>query len=89
MCTYSLVPITLAPAQLLTCQEPVMESRVQLVACLLIPYYYPKCALLHARLKKLYFFQIVKEQNNSDLEKIKQKSQPVPPDDLRLNSCTR
>jgi len=32
------------------------------------------------RLKKLYFFQIVKEQNNSDLEKIKPKS-----DDLRLS----
>src|SRR6476661_1558318 len=43
-------------------------------------YYYPKCALLHARLKKLYFFQIVKEQNNSDLEKIKPKS-----NDLRLS----
>jgi len=37
-------------------------------------YYYPKCAFLRARLKKLYFFQIVKEQNNSDLEKIKSKS---------------
>src|SRR5690242_16625613 len=30
-------------------------------------YYYPKCALLHARLKKLYFFQIVKERNSIDL----------------------
>src|SRR5215213_6096352 len=39
-----------------------IEIRVQLVACLLIPYYYPKCAFLHARLKKLYFFQIVKER---------------------------
>jgi len=49
---------------------------------LLILDYYPKClvsllAQLTKRLKKLYFFQIVKEQNNSDLEKIKPKSQPV------------
>ncbi|VXB05325.1 hypothetical protein MASSI9I_60432 [Massilia sp. 9I] len=29
---------------------------------MLILDYYPKCALLHARLKKLYFFQIVKER---------------------------
>ena len=71
MCTYSLVPITLAPADN---RERYRKSRVQRVACLLILDYYPKCALLHARLKKLYFFQIVKEQNNSDLEKTKPKT---------------
>ena len=59
MCTYSLVPITLAPADN---RDRHRKSRVQLVACLLILDYYPKCALLHARLKKLYFFQIVKER---------------------------
>jgi hypothetical protein len=30
-------------------------------------YDYPKCAFLHARLKKLYFVQIVKERNSIDL----------------------
>jgi hypothetical protein len=78
MCTYSLVPITLAPTD---SRERHRKSRVQLVACLLIRYYYPKClvsllAQLAKRLKKLYFFQIVKERKNSDLEKIKPKSQP-------------
>ena len=77
MCTYSLVPITLAPADN---RERYRNQEYSLIACLLILDYYPKCALLHARLKKLYFFQIVKEQNNSDLEKIKPKS-----DDLRLS----
>ena len=40
--------------------------------------YYPKClasllSQLTKRLKKLYFFQIVKERKNSDLEKTKPK----------------
>ena len=58
MCTYSLVPITLAPAD----NRERYRIKIQRVACLLILDYYPKCALLHARLKKLYFFQIVKER---------------------------
>jgi hypothetical protein len=37
------------------------------------------------RLKKLYFFQIVKERKNSDLEKTKPKSHQLFADDLRLN----
>ena len=59
MCTYSLVPITLAPADN---RERHRNQEYSLIACLLILDYYPKCALLHARLKKLYFFQIVKER---------------------------
>ena len=59
MCTYSLVPITLAPA---TKQGAFIGIRSTTLLRLLIRYYYPKCALLHARLKKLYFFQIVKER---------------------------
>ena len=69
MCTYSLVPITLAPADN---RERYRNQEYSLIACLLILDYYPKClvsllAQLTKRLKKLYFFQIVKEQNNSDL----------------------
>ena len=59
MCTYSLVPITLAPADN---RDRHRNQEYSLIACLLILDYYPKCALLHARLKKLYFFQIVKER---------------------------
>jgi hypothetical protein len=36
-------------------------------------YYYPKNAPFGTLLKKTYFFQIFKEQNNRDLEKIKLK----------------
>ncbi|MCA1858487.1 hypothetical protein LE190_21535, partial [Massilia oculi] len=72
MCTYSLVPITLAPADN---RDRHRNQEYSLIACLLILDYYPKCALLHARLKKLYFFQIVKERKNSDLEKTKPKPQ--------------
>ena len=46
---------------------------VQRVACLLI-LTTTLSVCFRTRLKKLYFFQIVKEQNNSDLEKIKPKS---------------
>ena len=71
MCTYSLVPITLASG----CSPESGHSSRSTACCMFVDtfYYYPKCALLHARLKKLYFLQIVKEQNNSDLEKIKPK----------------
>jgi hypothetical protein len=76
MCTYSLVPITLAPAD--NRERHSFKSTAVLLVLIQQIYFYPKQSntpfdALHC-LIKLYFFQIVKERKNSDLEKTKPKS---------------
>src|SRR4051812_5044308 len=63
MCTYSLVPITLASPP--TKQKDVTELRsTTILLCLLIHDYYPAARLSSCNIK-LYFFQIVKERNSN------------------------
>ena len=63
-------------------EERTLQSKRQ---CLCVQlYYYPKNAPFGTLLKKTYFFQIFKEQNNRDLEKIKLKFTSYL-DNLRLN----
>ncbi len=65
MCTYSLVPITLAPHEL---RDRHRNQEYSLIACLLILDYYPKCALLHARLKNFTSSRLLKNENYTYLK---------------------
>ena len=66
MCTYSLVPITLASPP--TKRKDVTELRKYSVVALFVDTFNATLPNRYSRIDiKLYFFQIVKERNSNDL----------------------